>query len=354
MCAAPTEEPSRSGATDDQLSASALLHEQATLIKDLAAPFRDALDALGTVPFAAHGAPRSRELLDALRPLLADLHSALQCAFPVAHRAQRGPTAVLVRRVQQLMKESGGPVLSSQAAASARDVLKCAVPGSRLHALAAEVLRVCTVASLLKGESQVVGIAEKTRILRDVLIAAVASPEKPRRVDLRVLVQRAIEQETAYADSLRIDLLKRNWSEQPLFVEVRQSDVQRALFNLLSNAIKYSYSLPDNLRAWVDIDVERSGGYACARFENWGVPVVADDLQDGRLFTPRYRGRHALKLGRAGTGIGLWDARETARRHRGDVVLHSKPLYKGEILDDEPRPSPHLTTVTLSSPTLAR
>lgn len=353
MHAAPTEEPSRPGATDDQLSASALLHEHATLIKDLSAPFRDALGALGTVPFAACGAPRPKELLDALRPRLADLHAALQRACAAPDRTQDGPTAGLVTRVRRLMKETSGTALSSHAAACARDVLKCAVPGAGLHELAAEILRICTVANLLKGESQVVGIAEKTRILRDVLIAAVASPEKPRRVDLRVLVERAIEQETAYAESLRIDLLIRKWSEEPLFVEVRQSDVQRALFNLLSNAIKYSYPLPDNLRAWVNIDVERSRGYAYATFENWGVPVVAEDLQDGRLFTPRYRGRYALKLGRAGTGIGLWDARETARRHEGDVVLHSKPLYKGEILDDEPRPSPHLTTVTLSSPALA-
>lgn len=354
MRVAPAEEPSRPGAKDDQLSASALLHEHATLIKDLSAPFRDALGALGTVPFAACGAPRPKELLDALRPRLADLHAALQRALAAPDRTPEGPTAGLVTRVQQLMKETSGTALSSQAAACARDVLKCAVPGAGLHQLAAEILRVCAVANLLNGESQVVGIAEETRILRDVLVAAVASPEKPRRVDLRVLVQRAIDQETAYADSLRINLKKRHWAELPLIVEVGQSDVQRALFNLLSNAIKYSYPLPDNLRAWVNIDVERSGGYACARFENWGVPVVAEDLRDGCLFTPRYRGRLALKLGKAGTGIGLWDARETARRHGGDVSLHSKPLHKGEILDDEPRPPPHLTTVALSTPALAR
>ncbi len=333
------------GATDDRLTASALLHDHATLIKNLSAPIRAVLDSMGTTPFEAHGEPRPEELLDAIRPRLVELHAELRRAFPEVDRAQNHPIALLADRVQRLVKEPRGTALSPQAAACAREVLQRAAQGARLRDLASEIVRVCAVADLLKAESQVVGMAEQTRILRDVLVAAVASPENARTVDFKLLVQRAIEVEAPYAESRRIKLNVRKWSGERLFVKVQQSDVQRALFNLLSNAIKYSYKLPGTLRAWVDIDVYESGGNACARFENWGVPVVAEDLEDGRLFTPRYRGRYALKLGKAGTGMGLWDARETARRHGGDVTLRSRPAQRGEPADDEPMP--YLTAVTL-------
>jgi signal transduction histidine kinase len=151
-----------------------------------------------------------------------------------------------------------------------------------------------------------------------------------------------------YAESRRIDLNFNRTPRRgsPVLVTVQQSDVQRALSNLLSNAIKYSYTLLGNLRAWIDIKIYKADGNACAEFENWGVPIVADDFGKDRLFTPRYRGCQALEEGRAGTGMGLWDARETARRHGGDVRVTSTPARNSEAYDASTKP--YITKVTLA------
>jgi signal transduction histidine kinase len=340
-------------ATDEQLAASALLHDHATLIKNLSAPFRAVIDSIGTAPFEPQGSPRSKELLDAIRPQLVDLQSELRRMCPATDRGQNRSTARLQSRVQRLMKEPKGSALLPQAAACARDVLQRAAAGSRLCELASKIVRICAIADLLKAESQVVGMAEQTRILRDVLVATVASPEHARTVDFNLLVQRAIEVERQYAESLRIDFRRRRWPGGALLVKVQQSDVQRALINLLSNAVKYSYPLSGSLRAWISVDVYRVKGTIRAEFESWGVPIMPEDLGNGRLFTPRYRGGYALKLGKAGTGMGLWDARETARKNRGDVEIQSKPARRDAPFDDEPMPPAYLTTVTLSLPAIA-
>lgn len=336
--------PQRS-ATADQLAARALLHEYAPLVKDLSEPIRAALDAMGTAPFEPHGEPRPKELLDAIRPLIVKLEAELRRAFGVADRGRERPIALLADRVQQLNQETDGTTLSQQAKVCAQELLQLVPTDSRLRALASKIVRVCAVARLLAAESKVVGMAEQARMLRDVATAAVASPEDTRRVDFRKLVERAVQFQGPYAESRRIDLKVRTWPQEPLLVKVQQSDMQRALINLLSNAIKYSYTLPGRLRAWIWVDVCGARGNARVEFENWGVPIVAEDLKNGCLFTPRYRGRYALELEKDGTGMGLWDARETARRHGGDVTIRSARARAGSTLDTEP--IPHITTATL-------
>jgi signal transduction histidine kinase len=343
----PNEQTKR-GAADITLDVNALLHEHATSIKGLAAPIRAILDCMGPAPFETHGEPRSDEILNAIRPLLIELRSELQRASAAKDARSDTPISLVVGRIRRLMGETNGTALSHHAKACAQEMLKhITAEDARLRTLTADIIRISTVAELLKAESHIVEIAEQTRALRDVAVAAVASPEIARTVDFMVLVHRAVDNATPYAESRRIDLKihRKSHRSDRLLVTVQQSDVQRALSNLLSNAIKYSYTLPGKLRAWVVVDVCRAGGNACAEFENWGVPIVSEDFGHGRLFTPRYRGRYALEQGRAGTGMGLWDARATARRHGGDVTIKSALARAGETPD--PASKPYITKATL-------
>ncbi|HEY0988578.1 MAG TPA: HAMP domain-containing sensor histidine kinase [Kofleriaceae bacterium] len=336
--------PERSS-EDSTVDVTALLHDYATSMRSLSAPIRNVLNCMGTAPFEAHGEPRCQELLDAVRPRLGALVSELRAVSPGGDM-HSGPRSLLVTRMEAHMQEASGIAMSHHARAGAKEVLvQIAADDSQLHSLANEIIRVSIVAELLKTESQIIEIAEQARALRDVAVAEVASPEMVRTVDFMLLVMRAVDNARSYAESRRIDLrIRKKVRSDSLLVKVHQSDMQRALSNLLSNAIKYSYDLPEGEgHAWVNVDVYKAGGHACAQFESWGVPIVPEDFD--RLFTPRYRGLYALEKGKAGTGMGLWDARKTARRHGGDVTITSRPARPNKC---DPASDPYLTRAVLS------
>jgi signal transduction histidine kinase len=83
-------------------------------------------------------------------------------------------------------------------------------------------------------------------------------------------------------------------------------------------------------------------------FENFGVPIQADEIQNGLIFQFGYRGSLSGDRGRLGTGIGLTDALNTARLHGGDIKVESTSARHGAPPDDYT--APYITKVTLSLP----
>lgn len=117
-----------------------------------------------------------------------------------------------------------------------------------------------------------------------------------------------------------------------LRVFAQPSDIDRAVMNILQNAVKYSYQLPSesSSNAWITIRLGESidKEQVILEIESWGTPVTTQEIDEGLLFQPGYRGSHAGRGGQPGTGIGLYDARVTARRWGGDVTITSVPVEK--------------------------
>ena len=131
-------------------------------------------------------------------------------------------------------------------------------------------------------------------------------------------------------------------------VEVAQIDVVRALSNLLHNAIKYSWNRPAGAASWISIRTRLGQESIHISFENYGVPIPEEEIQQRLLFRTGFRGRKSSDRRRTGTGIGLADALEVAREHGGDVIVASRPVSPKGKHDNYDQP--FLTTVDFVLP----
>lgn len=91
--------------------------------------------------------------------------------------------------------------------------------------------------------------------------------------------------------------------------------LKRCLSNLIDNAVKYGKS--------ATISVEDSAGQLriCVSDEGPGIPEP--ELE--RVFDPFYRLEGSRSRSTGGTGLGLTIARNIARAHGGELVLHNRP-----------------------------
>lgn len=93
--------------------------------------------------------------------------------------------------------------------------------------------------------------------------------------------------------------------------------MQQALVNLLENAVKYS---PDGGAIHVRARMASTSDVAIDVIDH-GLGIPADQLD--HVFDKFHRLDPSMTLGIAGTGLGLYIARELARRMCGDVTVHS-------------------------------
>jgi signal transduction histidine kinase len=98
----------------------------------------------------------------------------------------------------------------------------------------------------------------------------------------------------------------------------------------------------------VTIRLHAEGRRVGVTFENFGVPIPRDEIEKELIFQIGYRGRLSGDRGRLGTGIGLTDARNVARRYKGDVQVESKPASRDAAPGDYT--VPYLTSVTFWLP----
>ena len=103
---------------------------------------------------------------------------------------------------------------------------------------------------------------------------------------------------------------------EPL-VRVRPVAFQRLLGNLVSNALRYGHKV--RVRAH-----HRDGASLTITVDDDG-PGVQVDLRE-EVFKPFTRLDVARNLDHAGTGLGLYIARDVARSHGGDITLEDSPL----------------------------
>jgi signal transduction histidine kinase len=136
------------------------------------------------------------------------------------------------------------------------------------------------------------------------------------RLDLRDVVHEAVRSLEPLAGARH-----RLVTETPgASVEVTgdNSRLNMIVTNLVHNAIKYS---PDG--GQVRVSCRTAGDHAEVAVTDEGVGIAADDL--GRLFTRFGRIATPETAQIAGTGLGLYLARDLAHRHGGEVGVVSEP-----------------------------
>ncbi len=189
------------------------------------------------------------------------------------------------------------------------------------------------------------------RSLRDFITSDVRVHEPSKRLSVKALTDQTIAHMAEYAKSSRVDIARRD-RDLDVMVDGIERDLVRAFSNLLHNAIKYSWRRDRSKSPWVTIRTYKQEGMACIEFENWGVPIAQEEIEQGLIFQIGYRGKWSKDRGRLGTGIGLTDAKRTAEAHHGDLHVASRPSNPGWVRADSPEfyNQPFITTVTFCLP----
>lgn len=235
-------------------------------------------------------------------------------------------------------------------------------PGVLARELVREVLRAAAqlensacLVDVLMTRTAIIQMDATLRSLRDFITADIRVYEPKKRLSVKQLTDQAITQIAEYARSSRVDIVRRDRAFDTE-VEGIERELVRALSNLLHNAIKYSWRRDRAKAPWITVRTYARAGMACIEFENWGVPIAPEEIEQGLVFQLGYRGKWSKDRGRLGTGIGLTDAKRTAQTHYGDLRVASRPSNPGWIQPDDPNyyNQPFVTTVTLCIPEALR
>jgi signal transduction histidine kinase len=98
-------------------------------------------------------------------------------------------------------------------------------------------------------------------------------------------------------------------------VKADKERFEEILVNLISNALKYTE------KGKVEIQTETKNKKLLITVADTGIGISAEDL--AKLFEKFYRAKNDQTKKIAGTGLGLWIAREMARKMEGDITVES-------------------------------
>lgn len=185
------------------------------------------------------------------------------------------------------------------------------------------------------------------RDLRERIIKGGKSDGKQASYEFWDLVKEVIEGLSEYAGHKGVLIKKYDYSNNA-HVHVVRHDIVRAINNLLQNAIKYSWWRDSKVQPWIDVKSYVKEDRVYIEIEDYGVPISKEEIDNDLIFQLGYRGRLSGQRGRYGTGIGLSDARDMAKRYGGDVKLNSRPAPKDANVDD--LSVPHIKTAILYLP----
>ncbi|MBI4786361.1 MAG: PAS domain-containing sensor histidine kinase [Chloroflexi bacterium] len=219
-----------------------------------------------------------------------------------------------------------------------------------LHA-AAQLERSGCLIDVLTTRAAVIQMDASLRSLRDFITSDVREHELPASLALKHLAEHAIAHVAEFAHSAKVEIV---WRERDTDAQIagNERDLTRAFSNLLHNAIKYSWRRDRARAPWVTVRTYTRDQWVCIEFENWGVPIAREEIEQGLIFQLGYRGKWSKDRGRLGTGIGLTDAKRVAEAHGGTLAVESRPATPGGHRPDSEKyyQQPFLTTVRMCLP----
>ena len=112
--------------------------------------------------------------------------------------------------------------------------------------------------------------------------------------------------------------------DQPILVEADRVQLGRILDNLLNNGLTYTVEKPV-----VTIEAAAEGIQALVRVTDNGAGIPDEERE--RIFERFHRTNDPSFRMVAGTGLGLFIARELARRHGGSLVVESSRQGAGSV-----------------------
>jgi signal transduction histidine kinase len=134
-------------------------------------------------------------------------------------------------------------------------------------------------------------------------------------IDLRDVVRQSVEkmQPIAGESPIQVDL-----PDHEVRVLADEARLEVAIMNLLDNAVKYSRD-----KARIAAALRVNGQFAEIQVRDEGIGIDARDIP--RLFERFSRITNEATHSIAGTGLGLYIARQLVREHGGDITVSSKP-----------------------------
>jgi PAS domain S-box-containing protein len=213
---------------------------------------------------------------------------------------------------------------------------------------AKELERVCCLIRTHQTLDTLVEVDYSIKSLREYVIFQQRHSEPYKVCKISTLIQDVVYQLYLFAKHRKVTI-KQEYQSCQARVNVDERSVLRALSNLLYNAIKYSWHRGIGQPPWITVKAFTVQDKVHVEFQNYGVPIAKEEIENESIFRFGYRGKYSGDRRRIGTGIGLSDARETASKHGGDVVIKSLPA-SGENELELDYNQPFLTTATLILP----
>ncbi|MBO9543877.1 ATP-binding protein [Caulobacter sp.] len=105
-------------------------------------------------------------------------------------------------------------------------------------------------------------------------------------------------------------------------VMVPPDPFRRVVILLVENGVKYTRDMRNGQRPWVDIRIKTSDTKVEVEVDSWGCPVFEDEEE--AVFERGVRGQAAKRLGIAGRGEGLAEARRLAESFGGSLRIWSQ------------------------------
>lgn len=212
--------------------------------------------------------------------------------------------------------------------------------------------RLTNLVETLETRAAVIQMDYTIHSLREFITSGTREGTAREPKSVKALIEESIKRLAEYARSMKIDIDSKEVEDVTVLVNERE--MMRALSNLLHNAIKYSWRRdPQRTKpAWVSIRTRVQDRKVYVEFENWGVPIKREEIEQGKVFDLGYRGELSKDRGRLGTGIGLTDARRVAESHGGRLEIESHPAMRGlyEEKSEKYYRQPFLTRVTMMLP----
>lgn len=135
------------------------------------------------------------------------------------------------------------------------------------------------------------------------------------KINLKEIVEKVIEKNRELAEYSKVRVVLGGIDED-LKISGDEKKMEVVFDNLISNAIKYN---KEKGRVFVNVKKKGRKAVFCVKDEGIGI----SDNEKKRLFGRFYRGDRVVKMGVAGTGLGLYIAKNIIEQSNGDLWYKS-------------------------------